>query len=104
MLRYSKPDRIQAIAIITDGRPSNPPRARRMIAQARKKGIRVIMVAAGENGRIKVSEDVICELASKPCADNSELAYDWSDLKRDFKRFFINACPAVNATASEFAR
>jgi hypothetical protein len=101
MLQYSKPDRIQAMAIITDGKPTDPPKANEAIRLARLKGIRVIIVAAGEEGKMAVNEDTICSLASPPCADNSELAYDWSDLTRDFNRFFINSCPAVNATATE---
>lgn len=92
LLKFSRPDRIQAVLLVTDGRATDREAAMETAQALKDRGVRVMVAPVGEG----VPDDDACALASAPCVDNVEKAKTWTTLTAEIDRFIAGSCSELS--------
>jgi hypothetical protein len=91
MLKFSRPNRIKTILLVTDGRATDVRSMFTVARKIRKKGITIKVVPVGRN----VPRWQVCRVATPPCSQNVEMARRWRVLDYQMKKFIAGTCPQV---------
>jgi len=92
MMKFSRPNRIKTIVLVTDGRATDRRGTFTMARKARKAGMIIKVVPVGR----KVKRWETCRIASPPCNQNVELARAWRVLKPQLNKFIAGTCPKIS--------